>query len=287
MRQRKRKLKSQYNSVRRYGLDERLSDLGKQAIFLMGLPGAGKSTFINNELPKYIPIRGFRTTSSDSQVIQLQYETAMSDYNMLLSVSDNEDDFYDALDTLTYVTNTGKQKSVDISYEEFLSMRNAGEYYNLLRKPYYATYFVIRPKAQAMSKDLLVKKAKIGGEMGLVFDGTAANPDKIKARLERTKSDDYKNTIFFLDIPAEISVQRDIYRGKTHGRTVGSKTIYRYVSQLKNAIDIYTKNPKYRELIDIIYHFKWIQYGDSPIEGHWELIKKYDFEIDKLKRKLR
>ena len=69
-------------------LREYLEDTGKLCVVLMGLPAAGKSTWINNEAKSYIQgFTGYNVTNSDSQVQALQYDTAMLHYKHLLKTS--------------------------------------------------------------------------------------------------------------------------------------------------------------------------------------------------------
>ena len=73
-------------------LREFLEDTGKLCVVLMGLPAAGKSTWINNEGSSYIPgFTGYNVTNSDSQVMALQYDTAMLHYQHLLKVAPDEE----------------------------------------------------------------------------------------------------------------------------------------------------------------------------------------------------
>ena len=58
-------------------INEFKADLMKQCIVLMGLPAAGKSTFVNNNITKYVPgFKNFKVVNSDIQVLRFQKETS-------------------------------------------------------------------------------------------------------------------------------------------------------------------------------------------------------------------
>ena len=142
-------------------LREFLEDTGKLCVVLMGLPAAGKSTWINNEAQTYIPgFTGYSVTNSDAQVQALQYDTAMLHYNHLIKEIDSERRFQEFILQTTYTSNRGKQISLPVDYgwwEENKS-KGASWYYKQLYKSYYASYFDIRDIAKKYEKDLFNTK---------------------------------------------------------------------------------------------------------------------------------
>ena len=73
-------------------LNEFEADLKQQCIVLMGLPGAGKSTFINDELAKYFPgLSSYKVSNSDIQLKKHQYEVAQGHYKYLLDAESKQD----------------------------------------------------------------------------------------------------------------------------------------------------------------------------------------------------
>jgi len=84
-------------------------DLQKQIIVLMGLPAAGKSTFINLDLPKmFTGFSGYKVTNTDVQLKKVQYDTAVHHFNWL-SLDKTEKDFKQFSKDSSYTSNLGKE----------------------------------------------------------------------------------------------------------------------------------------------------------------------------------
>lgn len=293
MQRSRRRYLNEYNRVGRIGrpyrnryMNEALSDLKPQAIFLMGLPAAGKSTFLNNELSKHLSVGTVQTTNSDNQLVAIQFEKSVVDFKLLKDAfKRGRDAFERTVDSMTYFnSNSGKYVDLPVTYEWFLENNPRHPlFYKTFRKDYYATYFNMRETALKDNKKLTVKKVsdkrkRASGGDALIFDGTGSNVEKIRKQMEQVKAEGFKTVIIFLDIDVELSVVRDDYRGKTEGRTVGETVIRSYVDKLDNAYRTYSRNE--RGLIDTLYRFEWIQQGDSPIKGRWKLVDKKNFELD-------
>ena len=94
-------------------LREFLEDTGKLCVVLMGLPAAGKSTWINNEAQTYIPgFTGYTVSNSDSMVQALQYDTAMLHYQHLIKEINSERGFQEFILQTTYTSNRGRSEDV-------------------------------------------------------------------------------------------------------------------------------------------------------------------------------
>lgn len=249
---------------------EWLDDLKPQAMFLMGLPAAGKSTFLKNELHKHYNVKRFKVNNSDSQVEQLQYEESKKHYAQFLGLLGDNSDFEQYKRDIAYISNDGDIITHPITIDWFDGNKTHKDFYRDFYKPYYATFFYIRNAAKELNKNILKQKIQnISGGDALLFDGTGANPNKIFKQIKLVKNKGFNVNIIFLDTPVELCILRDAYRGKTQGRTVGKKIIYSYVTRIKESFNLYKQNSTD---IDTIKHFKWIQEGNSPINGVWELV---------------
>lgn len=267
-------------------LNEWLSDLKKQCVLLMGLPAAGKSTFINDELKKIIPTLELKVINSDVQLKALQYKNAQTHFKILSRAlkdpSFNEQEYNDILDSFVYVDNGGKVKKLNLSFDDFKNM-SFNKYWRYSYKTFYATYFDIRTWAINNAYDLFKDKVRnVSTRGGLAFDGTGAYVPYFVKKFQETKKLGYTNTIIFLDTPMDLCVARDKWRGEHEGRTVSEKVIRGYGTRLIDSYRDYKKQAKTPgTAIDRIYHYKWIQKGNSPTEGTWKLIEKVDYELQR------
>mgnify|MGYP003987905247 FL=1 len=271
-------------------LREFLEDTGKLCVVLMGLPAAGKSTWINNEAKTYIPgFTGYSVTNSDAQVQALQYDTAMLHYNHLIKEIDSERRFQEFILQTTYTSNRGKQISLPVDYgwwEENKS-KGASWYYKQLYKSYYASYFDIRDIAKKYEKDLFNTKIHKAGKL-LVIDTIASKPPKILGRLKKTRQQGYHNIIVYLEIQSDLAVARDKWREKNKGRGVGASIIDNYAKNMSSAYKVYkTEGKDDSGLVDRLMYFKWYPAGASPIKGVWKKLEDNRYSIKRKIRKLR
>ena len=273
-------------------LREFLEDTGKLCVVLMGLPAAGKSTWINNEGSTYIPgFTGYNVTNSDSQVMALQYDTAMLHYSHLLKVAPNEErnserGFGEFVGNSAYTSNRGKIVTFPFDFNWWLQNKDKGSnnFYKLLYKPFYASYFDIRDIAKEYEKGLFQDKIHKAGKL-LVIDTVASKPPKILRRLKKTRKEGYHNVIVYLKIHPELAVARDKWREKNVGRGVGAKVIENYAKLMNGAYKVYEKEGKQNDgLVDRLMYFKWFPSGTSPINGVW---KKQEDNRFSLKRKIK
>lgn len=256
---------------------EALRDLKKQCIVLMGITAAGKSTFVKTILKNIIPSSvGASIINSDIQVNALQYNVAVEDWSWLQSI-ETESDFNYALKELHYTRNDGKDIYLPITWQWLQENKGLGikNYYRQFYKPYYATFFDIRYQAKSITEQLTNKKIYKGSGT-IVIDTTGVSVLDTLNIFEKTKHNNFTNTIIFLDVNPDLCVERDIHRGKTQGRTVGANVIYGYASRIRKSYDEYLhhlieENP----LIDRILHYKWVQGSNNPIVGYWDKIGDY------------
>ena len=283
-------LRKLLNEIIKIELREFLEDTGKLCVVLMGLPAAGKSTWINNEAKTYIPgFTGYSVTNSDAQVQALQYDTAMLHYQHLIKEINSERGFQEFVIQTTYTSNRGKQISLPVDYgwwEENKS-KGASWYYKQLYKSYYASYFDIRDLAKKYEKDLFNTKIHKAGKL-LVIDTVASKPAKILSRLKKTRQQGYHNIIVYLDIYVELAVARDKWREKHVGRGVGANVIDTYSKNMGTAYKTYAAEGKDDSgIVDRLMYFKWYPAGASPIKGVWKKLEDNRYSIKRKIRKLR
>ncbi len=269
-------------------LREAKGDLKKQAVVLMGLPAAGKSTFVDNELSRYITnVSAPKVENSDAQVKRTQREYADRAYR-LLSKAKGEVGYKRRLKLVSYTDNSRKRRHIALSLDEFRKLKSAGELFRKEYKNFFVGYFDMRELAKARTGSLFRDKVKSSGD-GFVIDTVASVPSKIFAKLKRTREQGFNNSVFYLEIDPELTIIRDRYRGETEGRTVGADVITNYASQMSGAFAAYKADVKSKDgVIDRLYHFRWAQRGDDPIKGKWNLLWKYrgdvKREVDERKR---
>jgi len=283
------------NKIIKKELREYLEDTGKLCVVLMGLPAAGKSTWINNEAKTYIPgFTGYTVTNSDSQVQALQYDTAMLHYKHLLKQSPDDSNksekhFQEFIHNTAYTSNRGKIITFPYDYGWWLGNKDKGSnnFYKQLYKPFYASYFDIRDIAKEYEKDLFKTKVHKAGKL-LVIDTVASKPPKILRRLKQTREEGYHNIIVYLEINPELAVARDKWREKNVGRGVGAKIIENYAKLMSGAYKVYaTEGKDDSGLVDRLMYFKWFPAGTSPIKGIWKKLEDKRYSIKRKLKKLR
>lgn len=242
-------------------------DMAPQMILLMGLPAAGKSTFVKKHLQKFYNSRmphmsSMKILNSDNQLRRMQYERAMRDFAEFQAAG--QGGFGQLAAEMRYKSNQGAEiKFPARSFEELPD--NPKDYWNTYYKPYYATYFGDRAKAKKLTSDLADKK--IGSGDIIILDSTGVNTANFLATFKKAKAIGYTTSVVWLDIAVEHCIARDQYRGETEGRSVGEDVIRTYVPQLKAAYATYMGNSK---LVDRFIHFRW---QGEVINGDYKLVK--------------
>jgi predicted ABC-type ATPase len=266
-------------------LREFKSDLKKQCIVLMGLPAAGKSTFIETDIKKYFSgFSGYKTVNSDVTIGKFQYEVATNHYKYLLGTS-SDHEVLEFSKNANYTTNQGKEVDHPITAKWWNDNKDKGIkfFYKTFKPPYYTNYFDIRSFAKAESAITFDTKIKKAGNF-LIVDTTAAHPGPLLKKIKQIKADGFNVTVIYLRINPKYSIARDVYRGKNQGRTVGADVILGYVLKMKNAISSYESEGSAKDgVIDRIMIFDWSGKAD-PRYGKW--VKKSDVRYS-LKRDTR
>jgi len=245
-------------------------DMAPQMILLMGLPAAGKSTFVKTNLIKFYNHRMPHLTSmqvlnSDVQLRRMQYERAREDFDRLQGL---EKDAYEAVTKdMRYESNEGKEITFTLPYEQFVGMQ-FNDFFKRMYKEYYATFFGDRGKAKKSTDELALKKIK-GGDV-VILDSVGTTTDKMLKYFEIGKKQGYTTSVVFLEIDPDISIARDLYRGQTEGRSVGEGVIRSYEPKLKPAWQTYFKSP----MVDRLLHFRWIPASPTDVvKGKYKLVK--------------
>ena len=266
-------------------LNEFEADLKKQCIVLMGLPGAGKSTFINLDLPKYFSgFSGYKVTNSDKQLAKHQYQVAQGHYHHLTNMETKEE-VGEFVKNATYTSNQGKEVKHPVTWNWWTTNRDKGfePFYKAFKNLYYVNYYDIRDYAKQDTSIDWATKVVTAGQY-LVIDTTATSTSRIFKQLNDTRSQGYTNTIVYLELEPSYAVARDEYRGKSGDRSVGANVILSYPKKLASALKAYKKDGmKKNGIVDRVMHFKWKGEVD-PRNGSW--IKQSDNKYF-LKRKLK
>lgn len=269
-------------------LNEFKEDLMKQCIVLMGLPAAGKTTFINTEIKKYIPgFSGYTITNSDIQVRAAQYRYGLDQYNWLIKNIKSEDDLKTFIEDSDYMNNDGATVKMPITYTWWDENKDGGikKFFTTFYKSYYASYFDIRDMAKEKTSNLFDMKIIKSGNV-LIIDTVASNPTKIFGMLKKTKADDFHNTIIYLEIPTHLAMQRDDWRKEHQGRGVGESVIDSYAKDMGSAFNQYKKDGEDSDgVVGRLLHFIWHQNGNSPIKGTWQLLKDYKYFLKRKHKK--
>ena len=266
-------------------LNEFEADLKQQCIVLMGLPGAGKSTFINDELSKYFPgLSSYKVSNSDIQLKKHQYQVAQSHYQWLTN-TETEQDVEEFAINAVYTTHDKKDIEHPVTWKWWNQNKDKGFefFFKTFKKDYYTNYYDIRGYAKEDTTMSFGTKVVTAGSH-LIIDTTASNTSRIFKQLTQTRAEGYTNTIVYLEIDAQTSVARDIHRGKSGGRNVGASIILAYPKKLSSALKAYKADGKKANgVVDRVLHFKWGGKAD-PADGDW--IKMSDNKYF-LKRKLK
>jgi len=261
-------------------------DLKKQCILLMGLPASGKSTFIKNDIKKYIPnAKSFKISNSDNQVMASQYKLAIKHYNWLLSNVKDESDINSFIKDSAYINNDGKNVKIPLTYEWWILNKDIGikNYYITFYKSYYSTFFDFRDYAKQISYDLFSEKIIHAGNI-IIIDSTGANYNHIFDFFQKSRNNEYTNTIIYLDIDIDLAIERDKWRRETQGRGIGEIAVRSYIKKIEKAFNVYMDNGNNKNgLVDRLIHFHWKRKSMSPTDGEWKLISDDKFFI---KRKM-
>ena len=260
-------------------LHEFEENLKKKVVVLMGLPASGKSTFINDDMPKHLPdFKNFKVTNSEGQVRALQFNRSKEHFTELSKIK-NEKEYIEWVKNKEYKTITGKLRTFPFTWDEMqeILFKGPGKFWKTLFKPFYATYFDIRDMAKEADEKLFAEKVRKSGNL-LVIDTVASNPETIFKRLNKLRDANFFIILIYLEIDPKLAIIRDIHRGDKEGRTVGSDVILGYAPRMERAYKAYkAEGVKDNGRIDELMRFKWIPQGDDPRKGKWKTIEKINF----------
>lgn len=266
-------------------LDEHLVDSLPQMIFVMGLPAAGKSYFIKNDLPKYFPsLRGGnRLLDVDIQLEDKQKQFASEFASYLYSMREylnNPNLYYKIIENKEEEVNRDPMMEgrddfyISTSYEWFMEHKNLSEnkfVYKFLKeffKSDWASNFVPRPDAKKIFKEL--SKQKLGvREKDITFNNNniviPITGDSLEKFLDFAQMSfgNYVPSIVYLDLPIEEAIKRDKMRRKKEGRGVGEELIRKKSTPIKQNYEVLIDYGYLDYNIYKIMKFVW-QPNDTP-----------------------
>lgn len=300
------------NFLESYQINEHLIDSAPQLIIMIGLPASGKSTFINKYLEKYFPnvtsTRHINKTVKKGKELSYQASTRLLDSDVQLHKhqklnaemfckkiysASNEDEFMRIKqEELDRVNNSKGQKdvntvfnlSVDWDWVEEHKQDKFSKFYgrflNDFFKKDYAIDFSSRPTgAKTDYATQLNKKLNPHDYDGLE---TFNNNDVVLATcgdsIEKLRDiiskagEDFVPSIVFLDMPLEVSVEKDEGRRQKEGRGVGRKIIEGKAEGLKQVWDYLSRGGFRKENIYKMIH---MVYEPDNGWGHYEFEKEY------------
>ena len=265
-------------------LDEHLVDSLPQMIFVMGLPAAGKSYFIKNDLPKYVPsLRGGnRLLDVDIQLEekQKQFASEFASYLYDLRRNIDEEDFYNIIENKEEQVNSDSMMEgrddfyISTSYEWFLEHKSLPKnkfVYRFLKdffKSDWASNFVPRPDAKKIFKELSRQKLGVRekditfNDNNIVIPITGDSLDKF-LDFAQMSFGNYVPSIVYLDLPIEEAIKRDKIRRKKEGRGVGEELIRKKSTPIKQNYEVLLDYGYLDYNIYKIMKFVW-QPNDTP-----------------------
>jgi len=268
-------------------------DIKKKMLVLMGLPAAGKTTFVKDELKKiYSDFHSATISNSDAQLKSAQFDLSKHHYEFLVGTNRRKDQesLEQFIKDTTYEGKDGKPVSFKISLDDLKSggkMDSHAKWWKEQYKPYYASYFDIRDFAKRQEEELFKEKITKSGNF-LVIDSVGKNPEKIIKRLSDGKKEGFTTTIIYLEIDPKLCVERDKWRKENLGRGVGEKYIMAFAPAMDKAYTVYVNNGKKDDgVIDRLMHFVWVPKGDSPIQGKFVQKEDHRYSLEKKKKSIK
>lgn len=279
--------------VETYQINEHLIDSAPQMIFIMGLPASGKSTFVEKTLPKIFPSVGqVRTLDSDIQLHKRQKESAMAFAEEIYNAAD-EDAFEKAKQTVVDTFNASPaQKMLGIEFKISTDWQwvqdhkdmNFGKFKGVFLKDFFskdwAVNFAVRLVAKADMKEITDMKLRPEEYEGMEIynSNDVAVPivgddiDSFQKRI-RIASDKFVVSIVYLDIPTEVSVEKDEGRRRNTGRGVGRKLIESMAEGVDATWKYLSRGGFKQEGIYKMYHYKYVSVPNAW--GTYKLDKEY------------
>jgi len=181
------------------------SSVSSKAIFMAGAPGSGKSTVINS----LGLADNFEIIDPDDE-----YEASKREGNLPFDRSSLIDEYKPLKQSYEEAVAQGDQESIATIEPEYLRVRG-------ILSADAKAFAGARSMATARKKELMAK-----GKNYLV-DGTGGSFSEINAQVRRLRAVGYDVAMIYNDIDLDSSIARDISRGKSGGRRLGSKTVER------------------------------------------------------------
>ena len=200
-------------SVIRMLILESVGTKGYKMIFLAGLPGGGKSTLLR----------------------QLGIEDQFTNCNI--------DNFFEPR-----LMDTMGTKNLHPASETFFRLRAIRDTRPLTQEELaeYEEAKAFRGKERTLFIDSINKFKEQVGEVcqvgsNFIIDGTAANYDAITRDAAKYRAMGYDCAMIFVDIDVDVSVQRNLQRGKDGGRSIYSGIIQDQGERLPGHLEPYQK----------------------------------------------
>ena len=222
-----------------------------KVIFMAGCPGSGKGTILRELL-------GASNSSFTPQGLKIVNPDAL--YELLLKKS-----------------GAGLKDPGGLSREEYESLSpDDQEAYDLAKKTYRSISGALMSKStKAVTggvsgldpaqvgldrKDFGMKKIKsrpksqlerhVGGRLGLIVDGTAANYTKIMREKKILEALGYDTMMVAVSVPVETAIERNIARGEAGGRSISRKAVERSCLKVQQSIEKYSTDFENFVMID-------------------------------------
>ena len=280
-------------------INEHLIDTFPQMIFVIGLPAAGKSSFINMELNKYFTsLSNGRIADSDIQLNKKQKEQTRK-FAQTIYNAESEREFLFIKNTYENLINDsdlmiGREKFViSTDWNWVVNHKNLSEnkfIYTFISEFFrkdWASNFTVRPMAKNDFKELTIKKLGPKLAKNIKFnDNDVIIPilgDRVSKILDfiDMAGSQYIPSIVYLDIPVEESIKRDKYRKEKEGRMVGETVIKEKASLIEMTWKDLSSGSFKRHGIYKLYHFVWFpnntKFGEYKLRQQYtntELVKK-------------
>lgn len=286
-------------------INEHNIDSAPQLIFIIGLPAAGKSTFINMTLPKYFPsIQDTRRKSAKKRMvsarisdsdIQLHKHQKFAAMGFVDAIRNGDEGAFNELKSRLErdYNETDAQKDLGVKFKISTDWKwveahkdlSDGQFKTAFLKDFFkkdwAINFAVRPAAKGDHKINELIKTQLEPELpagmenfndnDLVVPTTGSELRKLTNVISQA-TDKYAISVVYLDMPTEEAVKKDEGRRKESGRGVGRKLIESMADGIKNTWDYLSRGGFKNEGMYKLLHFKWVPDGGW---GHYEFEKEY------------
>ena len=192
-------------------------DKKPKALFMAGMPGAGKSTVVNN-----LGLDSLFTTAN----LDVHYEAGLKREGI-------------PLDIRSWMKEYSAMKKLKKEPGHIFNTQESLRFEELKRWASKITNLMFREAQPMFDQDL---EDITSGMKNVLIDGTAANKKKIMSQMQRYEEMGYDVGMIMINITTEFAIQRNISRGETGGRSLPSHIIYRTGETLQVAKNIYSVN---------------------------------------------